>query len=64
MSRTILIEELHLGVRAPSGLTEAAYQAIRLVLNDRRFLAELGRAVREVASRRPALSMVRLVLSR
>jgi hypothetical protein len=64
MPRTILIDEFHLGVRVPQGLPDAEYQAIRHVLDDRRFQAELRRAVREVASRHPDLARVRITLSR
>jgi hypothetical protein len=64
MPRMILMDEFHLGLRAPHGLPEVEYQAIRHVLNDRRFQAELRRAVREVASRHPALRTIRLVISR
>jgi hypothetical protein len=61
---TVRLEEFHPGVRAPRDLPEAEYQAIRHVLNDRRFQAELRRAVSEVASRHPDLARVRITLSR
>jgi hypothetical protein len=64
MPRTILIDEFHLGVRAPRDRPEAEYQAIRRTLDDRGFQAELRRAVREVVSRYPVLGKVRVVLSR
>jgi hypothetical protein len=64
MAGTILMEEFHVGVRAPKDLPEAEYQAIRRTLNDRRFQKELRRAVREVLSRHPDLARVRVTLSR
>jgi hypothetical protein len=64
MPRMILLDEFHLGLRAPKDLPDAEYQAIRRVLNDRRFQAELRRAVREVSSRHPDLARVRVTLSR
>jgi hypothetical protein len=60
----ILIDEMHLGVRAPNGLPDAEVQAIRRTLNGLRFQADLRRAVRTVARRHPAIGRVRLALSR
>jgi hypothetical protein len=64
MAQTILLDEFHLGMRAPKDLPEADYQAMRRTLNDPRFQMELRRAVREVMSRYAALGKVRLTLSR
>jgi hypothetical protein len=61
--KTILIDELHLGVRAPNDLPEADYQAIQHVVNDRRFQAKLRRAMRAMVGRHLALGKVRLTLS-
>jgi hypothetical protein len=60
----ILIDEMHLGVRAPKDLPEAECQAIRHAFNDRRFQAALRRAVRAVVGRHVALGKVRPTLSR
>jgi hypothetical protein len=64
MAQTILLDEFHLNVRAPRGLPEAEYQAMRRALDEPRFQAELRRAVRTVFRRHPALGKVRLALSR
>jgi hypothetical protein len=64
MAQTILLDEFHLGMRAPKDLPEAEYQAMRRTLNAPRFQKELRRAVREVVSRYKALGKVRVVLSR
>jgi hypothetical protein len=60
----ILVEEIRLAVRAPSGLPVAEAQAIRRTLYGRRFQAELRRAVREVVRGHPDLARVRVTLSR
>jgi hypothetical protein len=60
----ILIDEMHLAVRAPKSMPDAEVQAIRRSLYSPRFLNELRRAVRTVARRHPALGRVRLTLSR
>jgi hypothetical protein len=62
--RTILIDEIHIDMHVPKGLPDAEYQAIRHVVNDRRFRAALRRAVRAVVGRHLALGKVRLTLSR
>ncbi len=64
MSRTILVEEFHLTVRAPRGLPEGEYDAIRRALNDARFKADLRRSVRAVFRTLDALGKVKLKLSR
>ena len=47
MAKAILIDEFHLTFRAPSGLPDAAYGAMRRVLDDRRRV--LDRALQPVA---------------
>lgn len=64
MSRTILVEEFHIGLRAPKDLAEAEYRSIRRALDAARFQAEIRRAVREAMDRHPVLGKVRVVLSR
>src|SRR5437588_130238 len=46
MAKSVLLDEFHLGFRAPPGLPEAAYLAMRRALDGRRFRAGLRRAVR------------------
>jgi hypothetical protein len=64
MAKSILVDELHLSVRAPAGFPEAEYVSIRRGLDSRRFWAELRRAVRSVFRRHPALARARLTISR
>ena len=44
-SKSILIEEFHVSIRAPRGLRDAEYAAMRRTLDDRGFQAELRRAI-------------------
>ena len=64
MTKTVLLDELHLTVLAPRGLPEPEYSAIRRTLTRARFHAALDRAIREVFSRYPALRRARLDISR
>lgn len=64
MVRTILIEQFHLSVRAPAGMRDVEYVAIRRTLDDRRFQSDLRQAIRGVLRRYPALNKVRITLSR
>ena len=64
MAKRLLMEEYHLTVFAPSGFREAEYRAVRRALDSRRLRLELGRAVRQVFHRYPALQQVRMQLSR
>jgi hypothetical protein len=64
MAKTLLIEEFHLSVRAPSGLPERTYEAMRRTLDDPCFQAELRRATRDVCRRYPALARARVTLTR
>jgi len=64
MARNILIDEFHLSVRAPHGLLDAEYQAIRRTLDDRRFQAALRRAIRGVFGKYPSLARANAKLSR
>jgi hypothetical protein len=51
-------------VRAPHGLRDDEYTAIRRMLDDRQFHAGLHRAVREVFRLHPDLSKVRFTITR
>ena len=64
VAKGILLEEFHLTVRAPPGLPDAEYDAIRLALDGKPFRARLRRAARRVFGKYPALSKVRVKLSR
>ncbi len=62
--KRVLMDEFHLTVLAPRKLSEPEYEAIRQAIAGPAFRAGLARAARRVARRHPALSKVRLKLSR
>ena len=64
MAKMILMDEFHLTITVPRGLDYAVYKAIGRTLNNRRFQANLRRAVRQVLSRYSSLHDVRLILTR
>jgi hypothetical protein len=64
MPRGVLIDEYHLTVRAPRGLPEAAYDAMRRVLDDARFQTLLRLAALAVFRQHPALAKARVSLTR
>jgi hypothetical protein len=64
MPRSILVEEFHLTVRAPTGLPGPQFAAIRQTLTDPRFRARLRRAVRHVFRQYAALGNVRVLIGR
>ena len=64
MAKLILIEEFHLSLFAPRGLSEPQCDAIRQVLDEASFQADLARAVRKLMRSYPALSNVQVKISR
>ncbi len=60
----VVIEEFHLTMRVPDGLTEHQGARVRETLDDRRFQAELRDAVRTVMRRHRSLSQVSFTLTR
>ena len=64
MAKRIPMEEFHLTLYAPGGLSEPEYEAIRRALDDPRLHAALARAARRVLRRSPPLRPVRVRLSR
>jgi hypothetical protein len=64
MAKAILIDEIHLSVRAPAGLPDAEYVSIRRTLDDRHFRAGLCRAVRAVFRHHPPLARARVTITR
>ncbi len=64
MSRTILLEEYHLTVRAPRGLPESQYDAMRQALDDARFQTGLRCVVRDFFRQYTALAWARVSLTR
>ena len=64
MGKAILMEEYHVSIFAPRGLSLAEYDAIHMILNAATFQLQLRRAIRSVVRRHPELSRVRVRLSR
>lgn len=64
MSKTVVIDELHLTVRVPADLPEEAAGAVRRALADPAFVARLRAAVRAVVREFPALAPVVVAVSR
>jgi hypothetical protein len=64
MAKHILIDELHVTLLAPSGLTAKQSHAARRALRRASFLPALTRAARAVVRRYPSLRAVRVTVSR
>ena len=64
MAKRIPMEEFHLTLYAPGGLSEPEYEAIRRALDDPRLHTALARAARRVLRRSPPLRPVRVRPSR
>ena len=64
MSKFVMIDEIHLIVRAPRGLPEAEGEQMARTLNQARFISRLRLAVREVFRRYPSLRKAKIALER
>lgn len=64
MSRTVMLDELHLTFRIPAALPAQQVKAIRRVLNSKRFTAALRRAVLNVMTTHGELKLVRVTHTR
>jgi hypothetical protein len=64
MAKAILIDELHVTVRAPHGLPEKEYAAMHRTLRRRPFATQLRQAVRGIVRKYPDLSKARVNVSR
>jgi hypothetical protein len=64
MARTILIDELHVALRAPRDLTAAQHRVLRKALRRPTLLPALARAVRAALRRYPSLRPVRVTVAR
>jgi hypothetical protein len=64
MPNLIVMDELHLTLSAPRGLTPAQYRSIRRALTRPGFRAALDAAVRQALRRYPSLRAVRVTVSR
>lgn len=64
MARTVVIDELHLTLRVPDGLSEAEVDAVRRTLAADEFTDRLRKAVRAVIRTFPELASVRISITR
>lgn len=64
MPKTVVIDELHVTLRVPADLPDAAAEAVRQTLAGVDFTARLRRAVRAVVRATPELAAVRPSLTR
>ena len=64
MASPIVLDEFHLTLLVPRGLSETESAAARHGIDDRLFQARLLRAARKACRRHPALRKVRVRLSR
>ena len=64
MTGMTLLEEFHFTIFAPRGLPESEDDAMREVLNERRFRRRRSHAARQLVRRYPQLTRVKVRLSR
>lgn len=64
MARMILIDELHVTIMVPPSLKKTAHSAIRRILRNEQFSAQLRRAIRGVFKRHATLRPARFAVSR
>lgn len=62
-SKSIMMDQLHVSVFAPSGLPKQAYVAMRRTLTNTRFGGELHQAIRKVFRRYPSLKKIRVTVT-
>ena len=63
MADDILFDEMHISIRVPADLEDAACDAIRRILESRPFRSALRRAVMQVVHQYPELVSVRIRFS-
>lgn len=64
MAKTVIIDELHLTIRIPSGLPETQAEVLRQTLAGDDFMNRLRRSVRAALRAVPELNVVRVSLTR
>jgi hypothetical protein len=64
MTKAILVDQLHLIVLAPRGLSDTEYDAMSRTVDSLGFRRCLGRVVRALCRLYPALATARIKLSR
>ena len=63
MGDYVLLDELHLSIRMPTDLDDAACDAIRRILESRRFRTVLRRAIRKFVHKYPELDPIQIRIS-
>jgi hypothetical protein len=63
MADYVLFDEHHVNIRVPTGLDDVACNAIRRILDSRRFLTALRRAIRQIVRLYPELAPLRIRIS-
>ena len=63
MTKTIMIEEFHVTVVTPVGLSRTALASMRRTLNSKGFQSRLRSALRKVFRQYPALKPARFTIS-
>jgi hypothetical protein len=64
MPKRVLIEEFHVSVFVPRGLSEVECISVRRTLNGKRFRADLRRVIQTVVRRHPSLKKVHVTITR
>ena len=64
MARTVLMEEFHVTVLVPVGLSQMEYASIQRTLNTQRFRARLGKAIGALFRQHSSLKMAKVRISR
>jgi len=64
MAKTVVLDELHITLRIPSGLPASRSDELGVTLRGIEFMNRLQRAIRTVVRGYPELKMIRVSLSR
>lgn len=64
MAKTIMIDEFHVTILVPAGLSKTEYAPVLRTLNSRRFQTRLRQAVSNVIRQHSSLKAVRFSISR
>lgn len=64
MAKTVVLDELHITLRIPSGLPASRSDELGVTLRGTEFMNRLRRAIRIVVRGDPELNVVRVSLSR
>ena len=64
MPKLLLLEEFHLSLRVPAGMADAECDIVRRVISSRAFRQRLLKALKRQVERHPALSNIRVAVTR